>query len=287
MRRPKATLPATSMCGNSCSSWKTMPTPRRWVGTDVMSTPSSTTTPAVGHDQAGDHAQQRALAAPGRSEQGDDLAGARPARSHARRAPTRPPNATRDVIDLERGSACVGHRRGRRRRSSSTTIGDRGRGEDRRRARRPGPATAPPVRPSSRSMAIGIVSCPLRVRKLVAPNSPSEIAAASPARHERPAGAGAAASTSATPAAAARRASPPPRAARGRCCAARGSDRAHDERERRRAPGRPARATTRRASRTAAVSNVISMPNPIVTADVRERQHQPGVEQPTVPVGRR
>ncbi len=30
-------------------------------------------------------------------------------------------------------------------------------------------------------MAIGIVSCPLRDRKLVAPNSPSEIAAARPA----------------------------------------------------------------------------------------------------------
>ena len=38
-----------------------------------------------------------------------------------------------------------------------------------------------PVRPSSRSIAIGIVSCPLRDRKLVAPNSPSEIAAARPA----------------------------------------------------------------------------------------------------------
>ena len=38
-----------------------------------------------------------------------------------------------------------------------------------------------PVRPSRRSIAIGSVSEPDRERKLVAPNSPSEIAAASPA----------------------------------------------------------------------------------------------------------
>ena len=35
-------------------------------------------------------------------------------------------------------------------------------------------------------MAIGIVSEPLRVRKLVAPNSPSEMAAARPAAAQRP-----------------------------------------------------------------------------------------------------
>src|SRR6476659_11108225 len=38
-----------------------------------------------------------------------------------------------------------------------------------------------PARPSSSPIAIGIVGVPLRDRKLVAPNPPGEIAAASPA----------------------------------------------------------------------------------------------------------
>ena len=38
---PKPTFAATSRCGKSCSSWNTIPMPRRWVGTPVMSRPSS------------------------------------------------------------------------------------------------------------------------------------------------------------------------------------------------------------------------------------------------------
>ena len=47
-----------------------------------------------------------------------------------------------------------------------------------------------------------------------------------------------------------------------------GTSSAHDERRRPPTRGRPGRATIRPASRTAAVSKVISMPRPIVTADV-------------------
>ena len=44
----KPTLSPTDRCGNSCSSWNTMPTDRRWVGSAVTSTPSSKTLPASG-----------------------------------------------------------------------------------------------------------------------------------------------------------------------------------------------------------------------------------------------
>ena len=45
IRRPKATLPATSRCGNSAWSWNIRPTPRRCGGTARWSTPSSSTAP--------------------------------------------------------------------------------------------------------------------------------------------------------------------------------------------------------------------------------------------------
>ena len=85
-----------------------MPMPRRWVGSRVMSRPSSTTVPDAGHDEPGDHPQQRALAAARRAEQGDDLAVAdvqRRAVEHGRAA-----EADGDVTDVEHGRSCLADR---------------------------------------------------------------------------------------------------------------------------------------------------------------------------------
>ena len=51
IRNPNATLAWTSRWGNSCSSWNTMPMPRRCVGTAVMSRPSRSTVAGVGRER--------------------------------------------------------------------------------------------------------------------------------------------------------------------------------------------------------------------------------------------
>ena len=257
---------ATVRCGNSCSSWNTRPMPRRCVGRWVTSTPSQAHRAGVGHEQPGDHAQQRALADPGRAQQGDAPHRRRPA-SETPSSTMRSPNANDDVTRPRAsgarpcGSADAVTRPARRRRP----------------ARRPSPAASTargrvpvgtsPARPSSRSIAIGIVSPPARVRKVVAPNSPSEIAAAKPAP-----------TASGGDDAAARR--PPTTPARGEApsvaaaLAAGGRIGAQHRQQARTTNGM---ATQRVADRDqpprgppvdGRVSNVMSMPRPIVTAEV-------------------
>ena len=81
---PKPMFDATSRCGKSCSSWNTIPTRRRWVGQvrDVGAVDGDG--PTVGHDEPGDHPQQRALAASRGAEQGDDLTARRPTSTRRR-----------------------------------------------------------------------------------------------------------------------------------------------------------------------------------------------------------
>ena len=100
-----AMLAPTSRCGKSCSSWNTIPTRRRCVGSvgDVGAVDGDG--PAVGHEEAGDHPQQRALAAPGRTEQGDDLAvGDRDRHASSTVVPS---NATVTSRDLEHARPCL------------------------------------------------------------------------------------------------------------------------------------------------------------------------------------
>ena len=124
-----------------------------------------------------------------------------------------------------------------------------------------------PGRPSRRAIAIGSVSRPARVRNVVAPNSPSEIAAAKPA----PASNGRAMRARRRPSHARSGEAPSVAAAARRSVGiarSTGTKRAHDERRSPRGRARAGSATTRHASRTGATSNVISIPSPIVTADV-------------------
>ena len=271
-RRPacaarSATLAATSRCGNSCSSWNTMPMPRRWVGTvgDVDAV-EARPRPASGRSRPAIDAQQRALAAARRSEQGDDLAvadGERRAVEHRTCRRTRPSTST--TVERRRLS--------RRRRSPVGEIEERARS-----------ATVAAARIVGERVALGLEQrrrCGRAAARWRSASSPSRCAtgswsprtrrARSPRRgrrRRRAAGAGAARSTSRharsgeAPSVAAASCELGVDAAQHRAapCARRTGWR--------RAPGRSARATTTPASRPARWSNVISMPKPIVTADV-------------------
>src|SRR6478735_5319593 len=122
-------------------------------------------------DQTGDHPQHRALAAARRPEQGDDLTVVglhRPAIEHGPLA-----EADHDLAHVERCHA---------RSPASTTISTTTVSTSRMVAvAKPCALASSPGRPSSRPMAIGSVSRPVRVRNVVAPNSPSEMAMANAA----------------------------------------------------------------------------------------------------------
>ena len=67
--------PAAVMFGNSEYSWNTIPKPRFSVGVRVMSEPPTCTSPASGRSKPGQDPQRGRLAAAGRAEQADELAG--------------------------------------------------------------------------------------------------------------------------------------------------------------------------------------------------------------------
>ena len=73
-RRPNATFSTIDMCGNRAYCWNTVFTFRLYGGTDDTSVPSSRIAPVGRRLEAGDHLQDRRLAAPGRPEQGEELA---------------------------------------------------------------------------------------------------------------------------------------------------------------------------------------------------------------------
>ena len=130
----------------------------------------------VGARSAGDHPQQRALARSARARAAPPpRPGRRPGRP--RRAPPGRRSGPARPRPSEHQNPAAARPAGGRRRGPRPASAPSGRWP----ARRPGQVERRSAGPSRRAMAMGMVSCPIRVRKLVAPNSPSEMAKANPA----------------------------------------------------------------------------------------------------------
>ena len=174
IRGPKAMLAATSRWGNSCSSWNIIPMLRRCAGRWVMSI-------AIERHHAG-----IGQPADRRSTRSSVLLPAPDGPSTA----TISPSSTCSDEPVEHDAFPEPHRRRRRRQASSEprrswlpeaitiTVVNTNRIVAIANAWARGSA---PARPSKRPIAIGSVSLPERLRIVVAPNSPSEIAAENPA----------------------------------------------------------------------------------------------------------
>ena len=85
---PNSTFSSAVRCGNRLYAWNTMPMSRLLAGSAVTSLPPTSTWPGVGVLEPGEHPQRGRLAAAGRAEQGDQLAG-RERRGRGRRGRAR------------------------------------------------------------------------------------------------------------------------------------------------------------------------------------------------------